>query len=261
MPDDAPPRAPSETPPPAPAPPLDWNYPHAKPPEAIDNQVFFGTPRPSTGDSQSDIFDVPKDPLRFATLSFGVGLLSVFFSGADFYHQLVFVAPIFEEALKFGAGLFIVTALRIRSPPFRVVLALFPGAAFGIFEHYLTYSTEEPLIYFFRIAFHSGTAALAMAMWCALEPLPTWRHRWLSTLPGTLIHALNNVYALLVAIITVIDAVITGTSFADVRPSGEAIIVPLLLAAIAHACAWAVVYKQGHLRVVVVSTFRWKFFT
>lgn len=250
-----------ENKPPAP-PPFDWRQ--RQPPleePTIDNQTFFGGAPAGPRGPPPDIFDLPRDPAKFAAACFAFGLLAVLFSGADFFQQLVFVAPLFEEALKFGAALGIVTAFGLRSAPLRLVIALLPGAAFGALEHYLTYAEEEQAVYVFRIVFHSGTAALAMATWCAIEALPTWRHRWLTTVAGTLIHAINNAYALIAAILLTIDALLKGVPVEETKAPDELLVVPAILALTAHTLAWLVVYRQASVRNWVASRLRWRFFT
>jgi hypothetical protein len=177
------------------------------PMDAWENDNYFaaagGVARPAT--RAPSFWDAPARPLRYAGTLAGLGLLGVLFAEADLLRHLVVVAPVFEELLKFGVALFLVTAMHLRARWLRALVALAPGALFGLVEHATTYADEDAARWALRVAFHAASTALSMAVWSAVEPLPTWRHRWLSTLPSTLLHALNNAFAVTVAVVVLVS--------------------------------------------------------
>jgi hypothetical protein len=180
----------------APQRPLTWPPPGVLPPPRRE-PTFFER--------------VPARPLGFAGLLFGLGWLGIIIQ-QGVLRQLIVGAPVFEEMAKFGLALAVVTALRIRPTLLRMPFAWASGAAFGVLEHFLTYSDEPPLFWGLRVAFHLSTAGLSMAIWGLAEPLPDARVRWATTLTSSAFHAANNLGALLLSLV---DA-LPGASLVDV---------------------------------------------
>ncbi|MHB8605398.1 MAG: hypothetical protein ACYDCK_09095 [Thermoplasmatota archaeon] len=220
--------------------------------DPFGNDAFFTADAAAAAQAAS-LARLPGTPLRFAGALALVGLASILFATVGFVQRLIIVAPIFEEFLKFGVALALVELVAVRAPAFRVIVALAPGIAFGVIEHNLTYADENTLHFASRVLFHSGSAALAMSMWCALERLENVRYRWLATAPGTLLHAANNFYALVAGIAVVV---------AGADPASDALVVPsILLAIVAHALAWTLVASPRLVNERLVAELPARWFT
>lgn len=194
--------------PPAPArqaPAYGQYAPYAQAPFGFDRVVipedeFYATPRPPT---EASLFvKAAERPWQFGALLFLVGWAGILLQ-LGFLRQLVVGAPIFEEFAKFGPPLLVVALLGARSLTARLPWAWLSGGAFGIFEHYSTYSSEPLWMFAERVAFHAGATGLSMVIYTAVERLPSVRSRWVSTVPATVIHWGNNFGALVFAIFSV----------------------------------------------------------
>lgn len=114
--------------------------------------------------------------------------------------QVVFGAPVFEEAFKFGLALALAGALRARHLALRIPLALLIGAGFGLFEHYSTYPEEDLQGFVWRVAFHAFSPSLSMVGYEVLAGDSHPATRWGATLAAAFVHYLNNFGAVLIAI-------------------------------------------------------------
>jgi len=147
-------------------------------------------------------------PLRFGATLAAFGFFGVLLSQLAVLVLLPTVAlgaPIFEEFLKFGLALLLVSlAFGRRHGPgvvvVRVLLAAAVGAAFGWFEHTFAYRREPDFEYVGRVLFHAASPVLSMAVFCVVESLADRRARWFSTLPASLVHYANNAFGVLIAI-------------------------------------------------------------
>lgn len=188
--------------------------------ERFPNDVFFGTTRAGrrvVPSIPAEAFFLgarppPQAPLaarlaatpfRFGAACFLVGWAGVVFQ-AGFFQQVVFGAPVFEELAKLGAPLMLVAWLGARNAWARQPYALLSGAAFGVFEHYLTYFAEEPVFFAGRVAFHAATAGLSMAVFGLVEEARDPRARWVTSAPSTLLHWANNFAAILLGAATLV---------------------------------------------------------
>lgn len=149
----------------------------------------------------------PARRLRFGlllTLSTAlIVFLAMFQLTAGLFYHLIIVAPIFEELFKFGLALTVASLLRLRAPLLRFAAGVLSGSAFGVLEHFVSYSTEPALLFADRVLFHSGATALSMVAFTVLESYPDPAVRWVATVPATLVHAANNLAAVLVALLAV----------------------------------------------------------
>lgn len=215
--------------------------PAANPPDSMSPDVFYGAPPPPAPAGPGPVESIPHEPLKHGAILAGVGFLGTLVLAADFLRQVVVGAPFFEELLKFGLALVLVGALRITPGALRVLVGLVPGAAFGVFEHYVTYSSEPLLVLADRIAFHSGASAFSMALYHALAPLPDARIRWFAPLPSMLLHWANNFLALLLGV----GGLVTGFD-------GTAIglTVGFTLATAAHVGAWGTLAAAARVRAL-----------
>ena len=222
-----------------PPPPMEddafWGQKVARIPQ-VPEQVFWGRGRPQ-GKPPFLLWSGAL-PVRFAAVLLGLGFFSVFFWQLGFLqfgtqqiitsiwypvllYMLILGAPVFEEFLKAGLALFVVSFVVPRSPAGRVAVGvlrwgagLAAGAGFGIMEHYLTYSSESTFMFAERVAFHAGAAALTLVAYTVLEPLPDVRVRWLSLLPSVFLHWLNNFSAIPVALLSALAGVDDVAPFA-----------------------------------------------
>lgn len=235
----APPREPDTAPPPPPSVSFDEIAPpRLPPPERVRADAFFEAPAPAP-EGPPALEAIPRNPMRLGRILAGVGFLGSLVFAAGFLHQVVIGAPVFEEMLKFGLALMLVAWWRIGAPAPRLVLAMFPGAAFGVLEHYVTYA-DEPLSYFAdRVLFHSGATALSMAAYSAIEPLWDARIRWASVVPAIIIHWANNFLAVVLGV---------GSILAGDAAEGLALAVGFTLAATAHGLAWGIVLAAPAIR-------------
>lgn len=169
-------------------------------PGRIDATTFYGRPPPPTPPRGVFLRRVAQSPYQLAGILFALGFWAVFVNQANLLHQIVLGAPIFEEFVKVGLGLLLVTALRIRWGFLRVAAGALPGLGFGVLEHSLVYSSEPALQYALRVLFHAGASGLGLATYHVLEVLGDVRVRWGLTLPGTVIHYANNVLAVVLGV-------------------------------------------------------------
>lgn len=184
--------------------------------DRVDNEVFFANPDAPRREASipEAVFyagrhrpptEVPlatraaATPLRFAAVLFLVGWAGILFQ-AQFLQQVVIGAPVFEELAKLGPALLVVLAIRARSLWIRLPLAWISGAAFGVMEHYVTYSAEPLASFAQRIAFHALAPGVSILVYGAVESLPDVRARWASTIPATLLHWANNFMAIVLGI-------------------------------------------------------------
>lgn len=147
----------------------------------------------------SPLVTLPARPIAFGMLLFLVGWIGIAFQ-QGLFSQIVAGAPLFEEPAKVGGAIALAALLGFRSNLLRLPLALAFGAGFGILEHYLSYSAEDPVGFAVRVAFHAISTATSMAAWTALEPSADARLRWATTLPATLLHYANNFVALVLGL-------------------------------------------------------------
>ncbi|MEA3200901.1 MAG: hypothetical protein QOE90_2329 [Thermoplasmata archaeon] len=189
---------------------ITWAPPTAPPPPAP--APYVRAPPPPRGPT---FFErVPARTVGFGALLFALGWLGILFQ-RGVLRQLVIGAPIFEELAKLGPVLVLVGLLRIRPAWARLPFGWASGAAFGVLEHFLTYSDEPALFMALRIAFHAGTCGLSVVTFTLLEPFPDARVRWASTIVSSILHAANNVGALALTIVEIVanvGAVETGYS-------------------------------------------------
>lgn len=181
-------------------------------PSRIDNDAFFGDrfrARGPTSIPEDEFYVSPRPPaemdlatrtaltpLRFSLILFLVGWSGILFQ-RSFLRQIVFGAPVFEEMAKAGLALLLVALLRLPWLPVRVLLGLASGAAFGVFEHWITYAEEDAWSYANRIVFHAATGGLSLAFYSAFDAMGDVRTRWASTVVPTLLHWANNFAALM----------------------------------------------------------------
>ncbi|HWH08081.1 MAG TPA: hypothetical protein VNX21_02710 [Candidatus Thermoplasmatota archaeon] len=171
------------------------------PPQPIvEEQRFYPTPeRPPP--RPSFVKDVARSPVKLGGVLFVVGWMGILVQ-QGLFSQIVAGAPLFEEPAKVGAAIALSGLLSVRLLLLRLPLAAGMGAAFGVFEHWLTYAGEDAGSYTLRVAFHALSTAASMAAFTALEADPDVRLRWAATLPATLLHAANNGMALVLALLS-----------------------------------------------------------
>jgi len=199
-------------------------------------------PIPLDGDEGSDRDDGDpgilvrwaRSPLKQGLAFVAAGFAGVFLRELNLLLQLVAGAPVFEEFLKFGAALALASLIvpRYRIP--RVVLALAVGAGFGLFEHWVTYPDEPAALLRTRMAFHAGAPALSMAVYDAITALADVRVRWMATLPATLVHAANNVLALVFGL----ASVAAGSELSSTAIAASTTIAAVTYIALILALAW-----------------------
>lgn len=178
--------------------PLEWPPRHGRG-ATYSNAVFYGEDRPRVAEEPFTV-RFAKNPLAFAGILFLLGWIGIF-AQRGFLRQLVVGAPVFEEFAKLGLALAFVTLLRVRSVWLRVPFGWASGAAFGIMEHFLSYSDEPMLLIVDRVAFHAAACGLSMAVYSLVEPLADARSRWMSTVASTLLHWANNFGAVLLGLV------------------------------------------------------------
>lgn len=172
--------------------------PPTPPQPAVEEARFYGTlerppPLPSA------LASLAASPVKFGGILFVLGWMGILVQ-QGFFSQVVAGAPLFEEPAKVGAAIALTGLLSMRLLVVRLPIAAAMGAGFGVFEHFLTYSEEDPTSYAIRVAFHALSAAASMAAWSALESDPDVRLRWASTIPATVLHYANNFVALVLGI-------------------------------------------------------------
>lgn len=209
------------------------------PRSSVSPDVFYGSPPPPAQGAPSAFETLPRDPRRHAAILAGIGLLGTIVLGADFLRQVVVGAPLFEELLKFGLALLLVTMMRVRSAPLRVLVALLPGAGFGAFEHAFTYASEPLLVFADRVVFHAGSTALSMAVYHAIEPVPDARLLWFAPLPSMLVHWANNFLAVVLGVGSLVGG-FDGTALG--------LTVGFTLGILAHVATWATLVAQTRVR-------------
>lgn len=211
-----------------------WSVVGRAPGGSVPGDAFFTAP-PSAPEP------VVRTWGRFthAWILFGVGFAGTLVMSASLFTQIVIGAPVFEELWKLGAALLLVHLFRVGSGPARVLVALVPGAGFGVLEHYLTYSTEPATLFAFRVVFHSGTAALSAATWHVVADGSPPGVAWLSTAPATVVHWFNNFAAVLM--------LVPSLFFGDVAAK-VSLAFGVTAATVAHVGAWTVLARPDAVR-------------
>lgn len=150
--------------------------------------------------------DLPANPVLFGLVAFLIGAIGTLFAGLTFFQKLVIVAPIFEENAKFGAAVIVLGVLRLRDTPSILALGFIAGACFGFLEHHVSYSTESDLQLVGRTLFHGFSAGLSVMVLVAFyRTFPGHISvRWLSTVPSIAVHSINNLGALLLALVALV---------------------------------------------------------
>lgn len=143
---------------------------------------------------------LPISPLHHASAAAVLGIVGTLFAGLTFFQKLVIVAPVFEELLKFGVALLISTILATRGLVGRFSLGLLVGLAFGVTEHFVTYASEPDILYLSRATFHACAAATSMTVYHVLANSVHVETRWGATIFSTVIHAANNLFAVVYGI-------------------------------------------------------------
>lgn len=151
-------------------------------------------PRPT------EIRDIAQSPVYFGLACTVFGLWAVLFVGIGIQRVIV-IAPIFEEALKFGVALVIGATLFGRSTGGRVAAAAVAGLSFGVIEHATTYPTEPDTIYLFRSLFHMTTAILSVSVYSYFESTDRADLSWISPILPMMFHFFYNTFAVLSSII------------------------------------------------------------
>jgi len=192
--------------------PVPWQ-PYGLP--SIPASVFYGEPEPAawlpdegvpTGvRADSWWIRFAHDQRRLGLVFLAVGFIAVFLRQATFLLQLLFGAPIFEEAFKFGLAAYLASFAR-RSGTLLVLACLAAGAGFGVMEHYLTYAEEGRMMFLRRIAFHATATSLSAVTYLTLRGDPRVIVRWGATIPAVFVHYLNNAGALFLGIATALAA-------------------------------------------------------
>ncbi len=138
----------------------------------------------------------------FGLSMLGVGVAGTLFAGSTFLEKVAVVAPIFEEYAKLGVALLVLTALGLsRSGP-AFSLGILSGLAFGLMEHAVTYPAESTSMFVVRGFFHALAAGLSALVYVHLrrrEGLAPGA-AWFAIAPSALVHAANNVAAVVIAI-------------------------------------------------------------
>jgi hypothetical protein len=132
----------------------------------------------------------------------GFGVAGTLFAGSTFLEKVAVVAPIFEEYAKLGLALLVLTALGLSSGASAYALGALSGIAFGLVEHHVTYSTEAQAMFVVRVLFHGLAAALSALIYVHLrrrEDLAPGA-AWFAIAPAALVHAANNVSAIVVSL-------------------------------------------------------------
>lgn len=174
-----------------------------------------------------------------AWILFGVGFVGTLVMSASLFTQIVIGAPVFEELWKLGSALLLVHLLGVTSGPARVLVALVPGAAFGVFEHFLTYAGEDLATLVFRVAFHAGSTGLSAATWHVLADGARPGVAWLATAPATVVHWINNFAAVLL--------LVPSFFFQDAAEK-VGLAISVTAATLAHAGAWTVLAQPEAVR-------------
>lgn len=133
-----------------------------------------------------------RSPARLALVFLTAGFALVFLHQGDELAQLVFGAPIFEEALKFGTALLLTSAARLSHPALRIGVAWAVGAGFGWLEHVVSYPEDDFVVFWGRLAFHAASTGLSMVAYVVASLVGDPRSRWVSTLPASLLHYAHN---------------------------------------------------------------------
>lgn len=141
-------------------------------------------------------------PAVFGLVLLVFGVAGTLFAGSTVLEKVAVVAPIFEEYAKLGVGLLALTALGLsRGAPAFAAGAL-AGLAFGLLEHGVTYSSESQALFVVRALFHTLAAGLSALVYVHLRRRETLAPGagWLAIAPSALVHAANNVTAIVVGI-------------------------------------------------------------
>lgn len=182
-------------------------------------------------------------PMKHGAIAFLVGFTGTLVLAANILTQIVLGAPVFEELWKFGLALMLVAALRVDLGVLRLVIALVPGAGFGVMEHFLTYPDEPVEILVNRVVFHSGSTALSMAVYHAIAPVWDPRVRWAATIPASVVHWANNFGAVLLGF---------ASLFAEAQANLLGFGFTSTLAVLAHVLAWLTLAAQRRVRGLVL---------
>lgn len=148
----------------------------------------------------------------FGLSAFGFGVAGTLFAGSTFVEKIAVVAPIFEEYAKLGLALLVLTALGLSSGASAYALGALSGLSFGLLEHAVTYSGETQLMFLVRGLFHALAAGLSGLVYVHLRNREDLAPGvgWFAIAPAALVHAANNVSALVVAIARAMRALPAG---------------------------------------------------
>lgn len=145
--------------------------------------------------------DLPTSPVYFGAVSAFLGFWGVLFVGLGIITRIVVVAPVFEEALKFGVALLIGSAVFGRSLPSRYALALTVGIVFGLVEHTITYPGDADFELLLRVSFHAVTTGLSIAVFTAFERADRLGLMWVALTLPIVLHFANNAAAVLLSLL------------------------------------------------------------
>lgn len=117
---------------------------------------------------------------------------------------IALVAPVFEEAFKFGLALALVAGLaagRARGVvlALRIAVAWAVGVSFGLAEHAFIYSDESDLAFLLRVLFHGLATGLSMSAFSILEGRVAPARVWLCLAPAAFFHYAGNAGGVMLA--------------------------------------------------------------
>lgn len=183
---------------------------------------------PATYQTPANMGEIPTSPPFFGFLCAFFGLWAVLFVGFRI-QRVFFIAPIFEELLKFGVALLVGAALFDRSAAARVGVALVVGALFGVVEHATTYPTEADTVYLFRTVFHAATTVLSVSIYTVFESRHATRLQWIAPVYSILLHFFYNTFVVLSAVISAVAFGGPNTGLALVYGTAAIVLVAGLL--------------------------------
>lgn len=158
------------------------------------NRDIAAYPKPT------EIREIARSPVYFGFGCSVFGLWAVLFVGVG-VQRVIVIAPIFEEALKFGVALLIGATLFGRSTGGRVAVAAVAGLSFGVLEHATTYPTEPDAVYLYRSLFHTATTILSVSVYSHFESAHRVDLLWISPVLPIMFHFLYNTFAVLSSLI------------------------------------------------------------
>lgn len=169
-------------------------------------------PLPAIHGTRGWLEDLPGRADLFGLSALGFGIAGTLFAGSTFLEKVAVVAPIFEEYAKLGLALLVLAALSLSSGASAYALGALSGLAFGLLEHAVTYSGETQLMFVVRGLFHALAAGLSGLIYVHLRRREELAPGvgWFAIAPAALVHAANNVSAVVVAIARAMRAVPGG---------------------------------------------------